>query len=83
MSTIAVATLSPFASPSDPPPRREDSKSQDDRVERQQDFVERGHFGLEPIDQSGGDHCNNPRGNERCKAPTEKRPPRLGPRRLG
>lgn len=83
MSTIVVAALSPFASPSDPPPRKEDRESKDDRVDRQQDFVERGPVGLEPIDQRGGDQRSNPRGNERCEAPTEKRPPRLKPRRLG
>ena len=85
MPTIEVTALSrsPFSSSSDPAPRSEDGKSHDDRVDRQQDFVERRHFDLEPIDQSGGDRCNNPRGDERCEAPIEKRPPRLGPRRLG
>ena len=83
MPTLVMTAFSPFPSSSDPAPRREERKSHDDCVERQQNFVERGHCGLEPVDQSGGDHCNNPSGNEWCEAPTEKRPSQLGAGRLG
>lgn len=71
-----------LTSRSDPAPREENRQRRNDCVDGQQHLVERRHRGLEPIDQRCDANCDDPGNDQRRETTTEKRPPRLGLRRL-